>query len=237
MSEKLRSVNTKFWDDPFVENLSPSEKLLFLYLLTNPLANLLGIYEITIKRICYDTGLNKETVTNGLKQFGTVRKAFYYENFIILPNWLKNQNLNKNMKIAVAREFNSLPTVLKDSILRNGSEGLSNDSEGFRMVMECLGKYEIEIEDEIESEAGVKKESPEIKLKSEVWQFIDQYPESLLKDFLNYWTEKSKSGKLRFQSEKYFEVSRRLATWASRDKNFNKQPEKIKPQFQYGPES
>jgi hypothetical protein len=157
MSEKLRSVNTKFWDDPFIEELSPSEKLLFLYLLTNPLANLLGIYEITIKRICYDTGLNKETVSNGLKRFGTVRKAFYYENYIILPNWLKNQNLNKNMKIAVTREFMLLPTYLKDSILTNGSEGLSNDSEGFRMVRECLGKYEIEIEYEIEDEDKAEK--------------------------------------------------------------------------------
>jgi len=157
MSEKLRSVNTKFWDDPFIEDLSPSEKLLFLYLLTNPLANLLGIYEITIKRICYDTALQKETVTNALKRFGMVKKAFYCDNFIILPNWLKNQNLNKNMKIAVAREFNSLPTSLKNNILGNGSEGLSNDSEGFRKVMECLGKYEIEIEDEIEIETSNDK--------------------------------------------------------------------------------
>jgi hypothetical protein len=66
MADKLRSVNTRFWEDPFVEELTPSEKLLFLYLLTNPLANLLGIYEITIKRISYDTGY---------EWFGTVRKG------------------------------------------------------------------------------------------------------------------------------------------------------------------
>ena len=68
MSEKLRSVNTKFWDDPFIEDLPPTEKLLFLYLLTNPLANLLGIYEITVKRISYDTGLSREAVLSGLKK-------------------------------------------------------------------------------------------------------------------------------------------------------------------------
>jgi len=152
MADKLRSVNTKFWDDPFIEELSPSEKLLFLYLLTNPLANILGIYEITIKRICYDTGLGREIILNGLKRFETARKAFYNGNYLILPNWLKNQHLNKNMKIAVSKEFNQLPIELKDNILGNDSEGLGNDSEGFRRVMECLDKYEVEIESEIESE-------------------------------------------------------------------------------------
>ncbi len=158
MSDKLRSVNTRFWNDPFVEDLTPSEKLLFLYLLTNPQANLLGIYEITIKRICYDTGLTKETVTNGLKRFETSRKAYFINcNYMILPNWLKNQRLNRNMKVAVSKEFNSLPNELKNNILRNGYNTVSNDSESFEMVMECLDKYEIEIEDEIEDEDEGKK--------------------------------------------------------------------------------
>jgi len=121
MNDKLRSVNTKFWDDPFIEKLTPSEKLLFIYLLTNPLTNLLGIYEITIKRICYDTGLSKETISKGLKSFETLRKAFYtINNYIILPNWLKNQRLNANMRVAVSKEFNLLPIDLKNKILGNG---------------------------------------------------------------------------------------------------------------------
>ena len=160
MAEKMRSVNTKFWDDPFIENLSSSEKLLFIYLLTNPLTNLLGVYEITLKRISYDTGLNKETISKGLESFGKHKKAFYTpDNFVILPNWLKNQRLNTNMKIAVAREFDILPNNLKHSILNNGCERLGNDSEGFRMVMESLGKYEIEIESEIEKEKEIENDN------------------------------------------------------------------------------
>jgi hypothetical protein len=152
MSDKLRSVNTKFWDDPFIESINPAEKLLFLYLLTNSLSNLLGVYEITIKRICYDTSLAKDTVLNGLKRFEKDKKAYYIQNYIILPNWIKNQHLNSNMKIAVAKEFNSLPKELKQNILGNGSEGLSNGSEGFATIKECIDKYKVEIESEIEDE-------------------------------------------------------------------------------------
>ena len=32
---KLRSVSTAFWSDPFIEDLNPAQKLLFLYLITN----------------------------------------------------------------------------------------------------------------------------------------------------------------------------------------------------------
>ena len=77
MSEKLRSVNTKFWEDPFIEDLTPSEKLLFLYLLTNPKANLLGVYEISLKKISYDTGLNNETIRKAFERFAKVQKAFF----------------------------------------------------------------------------------------------------------------------------------------------------------------
>ena len=161
MADKLRSVNTKFWDDTFISELTPNDKLLFLYLITNPLANLLGIYEITMKRICFDTGLKKDTIRKGFERFGRVKKVFFVDNFIILPNWLKNQRLNTNMKVAVSKEFNLLPEYLKNNILGNGSEGLPNGSEGFRMVRERLGKYEIEIEEE--SEKGKRKKEGEIK--------------------------------------------------------------------------
>ncbi len=155
MKDKRRSVNTRFWDDPFVEDLNPNEKLLFLYLLTNPLTNLLGIYEITVKRIAYDTGLKTDTIRNGLEGFEKVKKAFFVDNYIVLPNWLKNQQLNTNMKVAVVKEFNDLPNRIKDSILGNGSKGLGNDTKGFRMIMERLDKYEREIESEIEGEGEI----------------------------------------------------------------------------------
>ena len=173
MADKLRSVNTRFWDDPFVEELSPSEKLLFLYLLTNPQTNLIGIYELTIKRITFDTGLTKETVSNGLERFAKASKAFYRGNYIILPNWLKNQRLNSNMKIAVMREFDVLPKDLKDSILGNGSEGLPNDSKGFERVRECLGKYEIEVERESEDE---NEDEDKINFSVLFHEFKETYP-------------------------------------------------------------
>lgn len=58
--------------------------------------------------------------------------------------------------------------------------------------------------------------------KSEVFEFAEKYPEVMLNKFCNYWTEKNTKGKMRFEFEKTFEISKRLATWASRDKDIVK---------------
>jgi hypothetical protein len=152
MGDKLRSVNTRFWEDPFIEGLTPNEKLLFLYLLTNPLTNLMGIYEITVKRISYDTGMTKECIEKGLKGFERVRKVLNIDNFVVLPNFLKNQSLNDNMKVGVVNLFKSLPNELKIKLLGNDYQSLSKDYQSIRNGLLKLNGNRIEIEKEIETE-------------------------------------------------------------------------------------
>ena len=64
----------------------------------------------------------------------------------------------------------------------------------------------------------------ESEFTTEVLKFSDIYPVKMLNDFLRHWTEPNKSkSKMRWELEKTFEISRRLAKWASNDKIFNKQ--------------
>lgn len=39
-------------------------------------------------------------------------------------------------------------------------------------------------------------------------------------DFLEYWAEPSKSGKLRYEAEKFFDVKRRISTWLKNSNNY-----------------
>lgn len=109
---KLRSVNTAFWSDTWVEDLEPQFKLLFLYLVTNEKTNMLGIYEASKKKISFETGLDLETVSNGLEAFKSVEKVKYIDNHIILVNYMKHQKYNTNMKKAAIDIYNSLPNTL-----------------------------------------------------------------------------------------------------------------------------
>lgn len=52
---------------------------------------------------------------------------------------------------------------------------------------------------------------------------FSEYTDEMRIEFCRYWTEKNKTGKkMRFETEKTFEVSKRLAFWASRSREFNK---------------
>ncbi len=130
MADKSRSIQTKFWYDTWVENLNISEKLLYLYFLTNPLTNLLGVYEISLKRISDESGIKKETIRKALERFETDSRIIYTDNFIIITKFLKNQKLNPNMQLNVENLFEALPSHLKNKILDNGSKGFESIRNG-----------------------------------------------------------------------------------------------------------
>ena len=94
-----RYVSTSFWDDPWICSLDPSEKLLYLYLMTNPLTNIAGVYEITIRRICFDTGFNNDIVEKILSRFEEAGKAYYHQKTIVIPSWPRHQKSEHREKI------------------------------------------------------------------------------------------------------------------------------------------
>lgn len=71
---KQRMINTRFWEDGYTANLDPIEKLLFLYFLTNTSTNICGFYEIPLKKIASDTGLDKDMVLKIIKRFTDDKK-------------------------------------------------------------------------------------------------------------------------------------------------------------------
>jgi len=106
---KQRIVNDTFWTDPYIEDLDPSEKLVFLYLLTNPLCNIAGAYEIKIKRIAYETWFDKDMVDKILKRFENDNKILRANEWIIIINFAKNQSNNPNVLKWMQRIIDSIP--------------------------------------------------------------------------------------------------------------------------------
>lgn len=109
-------VNTAFWDDSYIINLDPVEKLLFLYLLTNTLTNISGIYEITNRRIGFDTGIDKDMVEKILERFIKDGKIKREGNWIVVINFIEHQSLNPKVIIGIEREIKHLPENIKKII-------------------------------------------------------------------------------------------------------------------------
>ena len=106
---------------------------------------------------------------------------------------------------------------------KGGKQGLSKPKAKPKQKRSYKDKDNNNNKDNSKSESTLIIDKREAKFKSEVFEFADKYPETMLDKFCNYWTEKNPSKtKMKFELEKTFEISKRLVTWASRDNTFTK---------------
>lgn len=124
---KNRYINTKFWSDGYVSNLDPVEKLLFLYLLSNDKTNICGIYELPLKYMAIETGIDKEMIIKILERFQKEKKIFYINGWICITNFIKHQNFqNINIKKGIESCLSEVPKEILTNT--NTLECLPDDS-------------------------------------------------------------------------------------------------------------
>jgi hypothetical protein len=103
-----RQIQTSFWQDDFVLNLTPEEKYFYLYLLTNSKTKQCGIYQLPMPIIIIETGYNQETVDKLLRRFIEYGKILYNAKTheIAIVNWLKyNPMESPKTKACVDKEL------------------------------------------------------------------------------------------------------------------------------------
>ncbi|UED78086.1 DnaD domain-containing protein [Brevibacillus sp. DP1.3A] len=103
-----RQLQTSFWQDTFVLDLTPEEKYFFIYLMTNSKTTQCGIYELPKRIAETETGYNRETVEKLLKRFEEYGKIRYSEvtKEIMILNWIKYNWINSpKVKACIKKEL------------------------------------------------------------------------------------------------------------------------------------
>lgn len=113
---KQRYINTRFWDDGYITTLDPIEKLLFIYFLTNPLTEISGAYEIQLKRVALDTGIDRDMVQKILNRFADEDKIIYRDGWILVANFVKHQSMNPSVQTGIENALNCCPDWIKDRL-------------------------------------------------------------------------------------------------------------------------
>lgn len=114
---RQRIINTRFWSDNYVSNLDPIEKLLFLYFITNPYTEICGVYEISLKQIALDTGIDREEMLPKLiKRFERDNKIFYIDGWVYVRNFAKHQNTSSSVDAGIKRGLNLIPQHIREKI-------------------------------------------------------------------------------------------------------------------------
>lgn len=88
-NNKHRYINTRLWNDNYVSHLDPVEKLLFIYFLTNEHTNISGIYEVPLKIIGIETGIDESMLKKILPRLE--EKIIYIDGRVVIRNFLKHQ--------------------------------------------------------------------------------------------------------------------------------------------------
>lgn len=108
-------INTKFWEDGYIVNLLPDEKLLFLYFLTSPLTNISGVYECPIKIMAVHTGFDRENLEKMLDRFRG--KIHYIDGWVYIRNFVKHQSSESaSVRRGIQIEMEKIPSNIKKQI-------------------------------------------------------------------------------------------------------------------------
>jgi hypothetical protein len=80
-----------------VSDLDPIEKLLFIYFLTNEHTNISGVYEVPLKVIALETGIDRTMIEKILPRLSS--KVGYVGGMVVVKNFLKHQETKSEQTI------------------------------------------------------------------------------------------------------------------------------------------
>ena len=108
-----RTLYTKFWeDDKVLDEMSMEEKLLYIYLLTNPRVKQCGCYAISFHQIFLQTNISKENAKKIIERFEKELNLVKYSKNtkeILLLNFYKyNWTPSHLIKACIKKELNEV---------------------------------------------------------------------------------------------------------------------------------
>ena len=102
---KARQIQTRYWDDGFISTAQWQSRYVYLYILTCSAINLTGIFQLSDRKISFETGLSNEDVEIGLQELAVHKKVLSYRGWVYVPNSFKNNRYWKSSKVVEAWEI------------------------------------------------------------------------------------------------------------------------------------
>jgi hypothetical protein len=116
----FRIINTRLWEDSYIVELSPVEKVVFLYLITNPHLTMCGIYELHYRVCSFETGVDLGEIKRIFEKFEHDNKIKYVNGWVAIRNFLKYQNIKSpNVRKGIDKGFANAPEELIEWLKNN----------------------------------------------------------------------------------------------------------------------
>lgn len=103
-----RPVDGDFWEGGYVAELAPLEKLVYIYLITNPRSNIAGLLEYQPKLFAFNTGLSIEEVQTIIQKLAVDGKLCVFDDYVALVKWGKHQTASPAVNEGICRILGGL---------------------------------------------------------------------------------------------------------------------------------
>lgn len=248
-----RYFKCKFWADPYIQELLPEEKLLYIYLFTNEHGNQAGMYPITLRTIVFESGIESENLKTILAKFRGDGKCIYQNKIMWVKNFVRHQ-ANKSPKVRkrIATDLEELTDCNLIGQFLKYNDTLSIPYQ--YPINTSTTEYST-----VQAEVEVEESTKEVQASDELSTFSESYPHSSLlaglptsifnKEYPNFtviwtwWTDETQ-GKLLASAKKkdaqklaiIREIERigsQLGTWKmieAAQKDYQSKPPSKKPQ-------
>jgi hypothetical protein len=155
---------------------------------------------MTLESFARRWGTSKEKVNTVVKNFGL---------FVI-----ENDEFFYSQRLKFSMELKSEKATISINARWAKNKGLEIDTNVLPTNTSVIRNDTIKVK---ESKVKESKDSFSEMLSPYIQELNSEYD-----NFFSYWTEKNSRGKERWESEKFFDISRRINTWMQRSSNFKK---------------
>lgn len=112
---KTRILHTKIWSDSWFRRLETTEKVFFLYLISNELVNIIHLYELPISVATMQTNIPVEDLERIREKFQEDNKIDFYGDYVLINNAYKYQYYKgiKNNRLKLRLVFEMSDDTIK----------------------------------------------------------------------------------------------------------------------------
>lgn len=114
--KKRRYIATEIWNKRWFNELSMEARFLYLYLLTNPIANLCGVYELMDEQVTLHTGITN--LQKAFEELGMAGEVLRHGDWVVIIRYLDNHKWQTSYSIGlrVVKELEDLPDNIKQLV-------------------------------------------------------------------------------------------------------------------------
>ncbi len=103
-----RSMDSDYWRNEFIQSLPWDAKGFYQYLITNHHVTPSGVFRITLKTICFDTGIDPKVIPGVLEALSSKVKWYQDKNIVWVKNFIFRQSKSPKFIQAVSRHLTEL---------------------------------------------------------------------------------------------------------------------------------